>query len=210
MSGAARAAGYEPRHRPAGGGQRGKIAVTLAAALVVGLVAGTATWSAWTAQTDNTGNTFQTGTVQLNDNDGGVSALFSLPAMGPGTATSRCIRVDYTGTLPAGVRLYGAGVTGTLGSYLDLTVTRGTAPAGPFGDCAGFTPDAVDHRGLGPGVLYDGLTSAYPSTWAAGIADPAATWVGGDSHFYRFTVEVQSDNAAQGRNLTQTLTWEAR
>ena len=197
-----------PRHRrPVS--ERRKLAVTLVAVLTLGAAGGTATWSAWTARTDNSGNTFTTSVVQLGDNDSG-SAMVAVPGMEPGTVVSRCIRVDYTGTRTAAVKLYGAATAGDgLGDHLDLTVTRGTA-TGSFADCTTFTADAADHAGLGAGVLYDGVMSAYPGTWAAGIADPAAAWADGESHWYRFTVEVVDTPAAQGRSVPQTFSWDAR
>jgi hypothetical protein len=198
------------RHRDQHEGERAKLAVTLIAAVVIGITASTATWSAWTAQTGNAGNTFTAGTVTISDNDSG-STLFTLPAMRPGTPVSRCIRVNYTGTLPSEIRLFGATTAGTgLAAYIDLTVTRGTVSAGAFGDCTNFTPDVTNHLGMGAGVLFDDVMSAYPSTWAAGIVDPTAAWATNDTHYYRFTVDVANDDNAQGKTATETFTWEAR
>jgi hypothetical protein len=198
------------RHRDPRDRERVKYAVTLTAALVIGSVASTATFSAWNAQTDNSGNTFAAGTVVLGDNDVG-GTMFALSGMRPTVSTSRCIRVDYTGSLPSTVRLYGATTAGTgLEDYLTLTVTRGTVSSGGFPDCTNFTADATNHIGSGPGVLYSGLMDAYPSTWAGGIVDPDPTWTGGESRYYRFTVDVVADDAAQGKTATETFTWEAR
>ncbi len=198
------------RHRDPEQREWAKHAVTLAAALVIGVVAGTATWSAWNAQTENHGNTFAAGTVSLGDNDAG-GTLFSLTGMRPGITTSRCIRVDYTGTLPTAIRLYGATTAGTgLEDYVNLTVTRGTVSSGAFPDCTNFTPDVADHSGLGAGVLYTGRMNAYPSTWATGIADPNSAWAQGESHYYRFAVDLEPDDDAQGKDATETFSWEAR
>lgn len=202
-------AGYAPRRHRRRMSERRKLAVTLAATLTVGVVAGTATWSAWTTETDNSGNTFSTAVVQLSDNDIGAE-MFALPGMEPGTTTSRCIRVDYDGTRAAEVRLHGAATAGDgLEDYLDLTVTRGVVSSGPFGDCTNFTADATDYTGNGAGVLFDGVMSAYPADWNTGLADPNAAWADGESHYYMFTIEVVDDNNAQGKNVTQTFAWEA-
>jgi hypothetical protein len=32
----------------------------------------------------------------------------------------------------------------------------------------------------------------------------------GESRYYRFTVDVVADDAAQGKTATETFTWEAR
>lgn len=195
----------DPRRR-----ERAKGIVTLACALVIGLVAGGATWSAFNAQTHNQSNQFEAGTVTITDNDAG-SALFSLAAMRPGNPASRCLQVTYTGSLSAGVTLYGGTTGGTgLESYLQLTVVRGSNPGGTFGDCTGFTADAADYQGYGNGVLFSGLLSTYPVTRAAGLTDPTATWATGESHWYMFTVDVSDTDAAEGKSATQTFTWDAR
>ncbi|MFI5936494.1 TasA family protein [Actinoplanes sp. NPDC051494] len=186
-----------------GGSGRVKAAVTLSAALVLGLVAGGATFSAFTASTSNAGNSFGAGTVTLSDNSSG-SRMFSVPALRPGSPVSRCIEVAYTGTLPAAVKLYGATTGGTgLESYLNLTVTRGTTSTA-FGDCSGFTADSSG------ATLFTGLLSAYPRTLATAIADPNAAWAKDEKHAYRFTVDVVDTADAEGRTATQTFTWDAR
>lgn len=197
------------RHRDTRGTERRKGIVTIVSALLIGLVASGATFSAFNAQTSNAGNTFGSGSVSITDNDNG-SVLFNLPAMRPGTPISRCIRVTYTGSLNAGVKLYGATTGGTgLEQYLPMSVTRGTS-SGVFGDCTGFTADSTDHLGLGAGVLYSGLMANYPTSQATGITDPTAAWAQNEVHWYRFTVDVTDSNDAQTKTATQTFTWDAR
>ena len=197
------------RHRPpAARRERAKGLVTVASALVIGLVASGATWSAFNAQTANSGNTFNTGTVTITDNDA-EAAMFTVTGMRPGNPVSRCIRVTYTGSLTSGVKLYGSS-TGGLESYLQLTVTRGAISSGAFPDCTNFTPDAANHSGLGAGVLYSGSLSAFPSTQGTGVTDPTAAWAQNEVHSYRFTVDVVDDNAAEGRTCTTAFTWDAR
>ncbi|GAA0808412.1 SipW-dependent-type signal peptide-containing protein [Spirilliplanes yamanashiensis] len=199
--------GYRPRHRPGPADERAKFAVIVSAALVIGLVGGTATWSAWNARTDNTGNEFETGTVVLQDDTSG-GTLFALPAMEPGVVEENCVELTYAGSLPSEVRLYGAPTAGTLGPYLNLTVTRGTG--GAHDDCSSFVPDATSYAGLGPGVLFQDDLTDYPSTFAAGVPDPLAAWPTNETHSYRFSIDVDDVNAAQGRTLTQTFSWEAQ
>jgi hypothetical protein len=192
------------RHRDPQQRERAKGVITLVSALVIGLVASGATFSAFNAQTSNAGNTFNTGTVSIADNDSGT-AMFALTGMRPGSPVSKCIQVTYTGTLAAAVKLYGATTAGTgLESYLQLTVTRGTVSSGAFPACSGFSADATSP------VLYSGLMSAFPGTLGTAIADPNSAWVTSETHAYQFTVDVADDNNAENKSATETFTWDAR
>lgn len=176
--------------------------------------AGSVTWAAYTATTGNSGNQIESGTVKLDDNDGG-SAVLSLAAAEPGATDSGCITVTFAGSLASTVRLYGTtGGTG-LDQYMDLRVTRGTyGGAEPgFDSCTNFQPDAADYVGAGAGVVYDGTLQAYPDAYAAGLVDPPAggpeSWTTGESHVYRVEVSLRHNLAAQGLTATQEFTWEA-
>lgn len=189
-----------------------KILRSLVVVGVTGAAVAAGTFAAFSASTTNASNAIAAGTVSLADNDAG-SAVVSLPAASPGQTSTGCVAVTYGGSLDAGVRLYAA-LAGTLAPYLTLTVTRGTDPSPSFSSCAGFTADATDYLGLGAGVLYDGLLSAFPATYAAGIVDPLPaspeTWTTGEQHVYRFSVTLANDDQAQGRSQTASFTWEAR
>ncbi len=153
--------------------------------MVVAGLAGTAVGvihAAFFATTGNTGSSFGSGSVILTDNDAN-GAVLSLSAANPGATDSGCIRASYSGSLPATVKHY-ADVTGALSPFLTLKVTRGTDPSPSFRSCAGFTPDTCDFYGKGAGVLYDGLLSNYPTTYAAGIQD----WTCSGSSNYGTTV----------------------
>jgi predicted ribosomally synthesized peptide with SipW-like signal peptide len=191
-------------------GLPGKLAASALVLGIVGAVAGAGTWSAWSATTENDGNTFQTGTVELSDNDGGSTPMFALNGLSPESAPEvRCIVVTYDGTLPADVRLHG-NTTGTgLAPYLDMTVTRGTLPDDDF-DCNGFTPDATNYIGAGNGVIFDGTLGGWPDDYAGGLADPDASWTNGEKHAYRIEISVQDDDNAQGKSASQAFTWESR
>ena len=173
---------------------------------------GAGTYAAFSGTTASSANGFTAGTVAIGDNDSGASVV-SLAAAAPGQSSTGCVAVTYTGSLDAGVRLYTA-LSGTLGPYLTLTVTRGSDPSPAFASCAGFTADATNYLGLGAGVLYSGLLSAFPTTYAAGIVDPLAatpeTWTTGERHVYRFSVTLVNDNQAQGKTGAAGFTWEAR
>jgi hypothetical protein len=184
----------------------------LLSALVLGaggLAAGAATFSAFSATTANPGNGFAAGTVTLGDDDAGA-ALVSLPAQArPGDSSTRCIRVSYTGSLPAEVRLY-ASVTGGLADHLTLTVTRGTQASPSFPSCTGFTADSGNYGYGANGILYQGKVSGLPASYASAITDPAASWSNGDARSYRYAVTVDNTPAAQGLSASATFNWEAR
>jgi hypothetical protein len=130
--------------------RRGRRSV-LAAVVPVGLVLSAAlTWSstyaAFTSQAGSTGNSWQTGSVEL-ESAGNGSALFTDTLdsnLRPLSSGSRCIRLEYTGSLTAEIKMYvttpTSGAT-SLDSHLVMSVERGadentTVPA----NCTGFTP----------------------------------------------------------------------
>lgn len=161
--------------------------------LVVAMVGG-GTWAAFSATTSNVDNSFSTGSVTLTNNLG-ATAMFAVTDMAPlETAGPYCIEVTYTGSLDAAVTLYGTTDAGGLDAYLDLLVERG-ATCGAFGT---------------PTQLYSGTLAAYPDGFATGIADSDPTWTSGKVAAYRFTATLKDDSAAQGLDVKQAFTWEAR
>jgi hypothetical protein len=187
----------------------------LLTALVIGAVStglGLGTYAVFTATTSNTGNSFAAGTVAISDNDSST-AMLALTNAKPTDSDTACIKLTYTGTLNSTVRLYGT-VTGTLPSYLTLTVTRGTDSAPSFDSCTNFTADATNYLGAGNGVIYQGSLASYPATYAAGIVDPIPgspeTWVTNEAHSYKYAISLDDNNAAQGLTGTASFTWEAR
>jgi len=187
----------------------------LASLVVLGLIGGVGavgSYSAFTATTTNTGNTFQAGSVAIDDNDNDT-AMLALSNAKPGDSDTSCIRVRYTGSLASTVRTY-ASVTGTLPQYLTLTVTRGTNP-GAFDSCGSFdTTGEGNYIGAGAGVVYQGNLSAFPASYAAGLVDPTSgspeSWTTNETHWYRFVVTLQDNDAAKGLTGGATFTWEAR
>jgi predicted ribosomally synthesized peptide with SipW-like signal peptide len=174
-----------------------------------GLAAGAGTFSAFSATAGNSDNQFSAGTVTLGDDDAGA-ALVSLPANArPGDSSTRCINVSYSGSLPARVRLY-ASVSGGLADHLTLTVTRGSQASPSFPSCSGFAADGADYGYGSNGIVYQGKLSGLPASYAAGIADPDASWTGGEARSYRYAVTVDNTPAAQGLSASATFQWEAR
>jgi hypothetical protein len=197
----------------------------VAAALPVGLVFSAAlvwqsTSAAFSATTQNQGNSWQTGTVVLADTDQG-NALFTtstVELLAPGDSGSRCISVDYSGDLPADIRLYvttpGLGGT-TLDDFLLMSVEQGEdvpdgAQVSP--DCTGFTSTSP-----APTFVFDAATANGSPTmsvlkthadYATGIS------VGHDvpqhTHLtFRITYLVEGDNAAQNTRSDASFVWEA-
>lgn len=175
-------------------------------AIVVGLLAPLAvssTIAAFDSTSSAEGNGFAAGTVYLSSDAGGGGSTLSMPNSGPGSTAVSYTTIDYAGTLPAGVRLYGT-VAGTgLDRFLQVTVTRGA------GEGPAFVPDATDYTGAGAGVVFRGTLAEFPTTWAAGIVDPA-TWNGPESHSFRFRVTLADDPAGMGLTAGADFHWEAR
>jgi hypothetical protein len=135
--------------------------------------------------------------------------MFNLTNQRPGVPANSCIKVIYSGSLSATVKLYST-VTGTLGPYVNLVVTRGTDSTPSFSGCSGFTADPTNYIGLGSGVLYSGTLAGYPSAYASGLNDPNPAWTSGSSSSYQFSVSIANNDAAQGLSASAGFTWEAR
>lgn len=187
-------------------GKARKLLLTLLTLGLVAAVAGVGVFSAFSSTTSNPGNSFAAGTVTIGDNDAGT-ALYSVSNAKPGTTSTRCIRVTYTGSLDASVKLY-ASTVGAGGAYVDLAITSGTGTAA---DCSDFAADASNAS------VYSGTVKGFADTysgWATGLADnpgAATKWVQNDAVTYRFTVTQQDNNSAQGTSTgAHSFTWEAR
>lgn len=174
-----------------------------------GAVAAFGTFSAFSSTTSNPNNQIKAGTVTLGDNDAGA-AMYDVAGAKPGTVVEKCIKVSYTGTLDADVKLYVADSIGALGQYLDLTVTPGTQTTSTFPDCTGFTADAG-------GAIYTGTLASFGtahSSWANGLAynpGSATKWAQNDSRVFRVRLAVQDVQAANGLETgLHAFSWEAR
>ena len=190
-----------------------KLALSAAIVAVTSAIVGVS-WSAFSVTTTNPGNGFASGTVSLTDNDSN-GTLMSLSNAVPGAISTGCIKVTYGGSLASSVKLYGS-VSGSLGQYLTLKVTRGSDSGSTFPGCGGFTADTRDYISQGAGVIYNGNLSSYPSSYAAGITDPdngtggTESWTSSEAHAYKLEVTLQDNNAAQGQSASASFTWEAR
>jgi hypothetical protein len=174
---------------------------------MVGLVAGAGTFAALSSTSGNSGNGFAAGTVVIADNDAG-SAMWSVSNRVPGDTVTTCIRVTYSGSLDADVRLYSPTAVGTVDQYLNLTVDKGTMPGTTtFPNCTSFSSGSTIYSGTVQGFknannTYANGLSAYPGA--------QTKWNTNDTLVYRFTVTLQNTFGAQGLTSTTALTWEAR
>lgn len=184
----------------------------LVSALVVGVL-GTVTalgvFGLFSATTQNAGNEIVAGQVALSDNDAG-SAMFNIRDAKPGESWTRCIKISYTGSLPADVRNYLRSTPGALTPYLGLKLEQGTQATTTFPNCDGFTPDST-------GTVYDGpVSSAFFGNFETGLVEvpPGQTsWQPGNSLILRMTLSLSASmpDQVQGASTgSATVVWEAR
>jgi hypothetical protein len=95
------------------------------------------------------------GVIELTDDDQGA-ALFLGEELLPGDEVQRCIRIDYTGSVPDITVTMQADASGPLADDLRLRVVAGDG--GGFGSCDGFVP--------GP-LLFDGSLAAFAAETTA-------------------------------------------
>ena len=110
---------------------------------VLGGLAAFGAYSAFSATTSNDNNQFATGTVTIGNN--ATSPLYNVTNGKPGTTSAdHCIKITYTGSLAATVKLYRSAFTGGtgLGQYLTVTVTKGTGTQENCSDFVGSTRGA--------------------------------------------------------------------
>lgn len=188
-------------------GRGRKVLASLVVVGVAGSLIALGAFSAFTSTTSNSGNSLTAGTVVLADNDAG-SAMYNTTNLKPGDTVTQCIKVTYTGSLDADVKLYGGSVASTLGNDVNLAVRPGSGNI-TFPSCTGFTADASD--------LYSGSLSSFPTTYAAGITDSgpgaATKWVNGDAVVYRYTLTLSASAPDSDQGLStgsHSFTWEAR
>src|SRR5437764_9711898 len=107
--------------------KRMRLALLLAAIpiglLGSGLFVWQASYSAFTATTTNGANSWSAGTVTISSSPG--TAMFTASGLKPGNNGTACVKVTYTGSLAAVVKLYlkNSDLPGTgLGQYLTFKV----------------------------------------------------------------------------------------
>lgn len=191
---------------------RTKVLLTVLCVGALGSLAAMGVFGAFSATTTNAGNTITAGTVTIGDNDAGA-AMYSLTNAKPGESVTKCIKVTYTGSLDSDVHIYTTSTIGSLGQYVELTITPGTQASPTFPSCTGFTADSG-------GPLYTGTLANFGTTkgsYANGVVDNPGTsatkWVTNDAVVYQFTATLQSSAPEAAQGLTtgaHTFVWEAR
>ena len=186
-----------------------RILLTVLVLGAVGSVAGFGAYSAFTATTTNSGNTITAGTVEISQH-AGAATLYSLTNQGPGASTLKCIRVTYTGSLAASVKLYvSAGITN--GTAFNLQVERGSGltTLDNTMSCAGFTASST--------AFATAAIGTFGTNYGAGVDGKAggAAWATNNSVDYRFTISVVDDPTPNAHTTAlstaaHTFTWEAQ
>jgi hypothetical protein len=182
-----------------------KILRSLVVLGVVGAIATVGAFSAFSSQTENPDNQISAGTVDIQDNDAD-GALYDISAAKPNDPKENCIEVEYTGSLPANVKMYRApGALGGLATYANIKVEYGTQATPSFPSCTGFNPG---------GTLYDGALPGLATTYAGGYAATPGVdgdWDQNETLVYRVTVSIDDDSNAEGLSTgAHALRWEAQ
>jgi hypothetical protein len=173
--------------------------------ILIALLVVTSSRAAFVAQSDNVANSVSTPSILLSDND--TTAMFSVPALVPGQFEYRCIDVTYTGSAdPTQVSLFSAGtLTGTLASYLNLSIEYAPDTTDAFGSCASFPLAGTD-------VYSSGTLSGFATTHTT-HDNSLTTWdppAGTQTMTFRFRISVQDVTAAANKTTTFGFTWETR
>ena len=210
----------------------GTAAALAAAMLITGGMVYNASYAAFSATTTNPGNTWSTGTIAIT-NDQNAAAVFNLTTVKPDTTTSTlnppgtgaftasnansggsaCIKVTYTGTSTADIKLYATltntGTDGGLGQFLLFDIDTGTNTApGADPTCATYTSTTYLH---GTATNTNVYLNAVPTTYGTALAGwNAAT--NNTSKWYRLSwlLPASVANTAQNEQVQATFTWEAR
>src|SRR5205823_2723202 len=134
------------------------------------------------------------GTVNFALNDNSNTALFSVAGVKPGDAPlSRCVTVTNSGNLPLQLSLYSGTLTGGLGSYLNLSVLRGSfGTPQTYPGCATFAS---------AGTVYTGTLAAFP-TAAGSELSGGGPLAAGATRAFEFDISLQDNTAAQGGSVS--------
>jgi hypothetical protein len=200
--------------------------------LITGGMVYNASYAAFSATTTNPGNSWSTGTVAIT-NDQNAAAVFTVntakpdttlttlttPPTGAYTAThptsggSACIKVTYTGTTTADIKLYATltntGADGGLGQFLLFTIDTGTNTA-PTTDptCATYTSTTYLH---GTATNTNTTLNTIPTTYNTGLTGTTGA-TNNTSKWYRLSwlLPANVTNTAQNEQVQATFTWEAQ
>jgi hypothetical protein len=174
-------------------------AVTFGAVLSGVLVYGSSQ-AAFRGATTGPASAWTAGTLAISDDDAGT-ALFTVTGIKPGDTGQKCITVSYGGDLTVPVKLYASASSGTLRSYLTLTVEQGVG--GSYADCSAITGTSTL---WGPNTLST-FASTYTS-WSNGLTTWTPTTAA--SRTFRFTWSLDDNDLAASTSGAVTFGWEVR
>lgn len=184
-------------------GAAGLAAVTLMSTMVM-----QSSRAAFTDTTSHAGN-WDSGKVKLSESSTATLAFTNTANMVPGDSNVACISVAFTGDVASHVKLH-ASTTGTLGSYLNLTIDEVPASTTSAG-CATATPVT------GGNLVTTGTLAAFDtarSSFTDGLdnLNAGAAWTpsAAATKMYRLKVTLQDTNDAQNQAGAATFTWEAQ
>lgn len=209
---------------------------TIVGLIVAMIAAGGMVWqasqAAFSATTTNPGNAWSTGSVTIT-NGHSASAVFNVTAVEPDTTSSTlnppgtgaftassagaggsaCIKVTYTGTTQADIRMYATltntGADGGLGQYLLFDVDTGTNPAGGTDPgCATYTSSTYRY---GSATNTNAYLNGMPTGYVGGLAG----WTGATQNttrWYRLSwlMPANVPTASQGEQVQASFVWEAQ
>ena len=156
--------------------------------------------AAFSTTTDSPGNQVSSGSVTIDDDSSATSPMFVASRDGnlaPGESAVRCVRVSYTGSLEAQVKLYARSSTLDAAAF-DVTVERGSGMSHGAPRCTGFTPSST---AFGPA-----RADTFPFDYAGGVfgRDGGTTWTTGTEVDYRVTLTARDDATENGRETSRT------
>jgi hypothetical protein len=191
--------------------RRAGLAVAVAAAALAGTLASgvlvlRASSAAFSGSTSNGPQTYQAGTVTLSD-DGQGSLYTSVANLSPGDTSTNCVKVDYSGSLPANVKLYATVASDTgLGGNVTFTIDQGTTGPAASRTCG----TAPAFGGTVTNLATDVTATTLPTTYAGGYT--CWTAASGDNRWYRitYTLDPATPDTGQGKQMDVTFTWRAQ
>lgn len=157
--------------------------------------------AAYTMTTASDVNSLTAGNVAITASAPG-NKVFAVTDAIPGSNPVTCVITQYTGSVPATVRMYFTAVTGGLGAKLIARVHQGT---GTQTGCGDFSGTAL-YNAAGTSKL-DPYLAAH-TDWASGDGSWSATT--GATQAWRFELLMPSDDTAAGLGSSFTAVWEAR
>ncbi|MEM9746582.1 MAG: hypothetical protein AAF945_07795 [Actinomycetota bacterium] len=135
----------------------------------------------------------ETGTITLEDDDGGRS-LVELADMAPGRPVTQCITVQYTGTvLPVSFSL-SAEADGDIAEFVEIVIERGDN--GAFDACDGFVPEEEVFVGRLDDLVDDEVQLGEFRNE-------------NETTSFRYTFDLADEAEAAGRSGTVDFVWEA-